>query len=246
MALRTDMDWGKDILPCTIDQCGLFAEFDFELRQPFTYLKPCLCRPSGSQWATGPNRLLVATGKAVHDIYPAFHSTGEGKILDVITVSSKLLNRRHSLRVYLPAGYDENTCRMFPVIYMQDGRNLFFPQEAFMGQDWGVKDKLALLNEMNAIKQMIIVGIFSADRLQEYTNPGYEAYGRSVVEEIKPYIDAQFRTRPGRRHTGVMGSSPGGVVSFYMGWQWPSVFGNVASLSGTFKPQRQSRGTCLT
>src|SRR5208337_4291975 len=103
-----------------------------------------------------------------------------------------------------------------------------------MGQDWGVKDKLALLNGMNAIKQMVIVGIFSADRMQEYTSPRYEAYGRSVVEEIKPYIDAHFRTRPGPRHTGVMGSSLGGVVSFYMGWQWPAVFGNVASLSGTF------------
>ena len=119
-------------------------------------------------------------------------------------------------------------------MYMQDGRNLFFPQEAFMGQDWGVEDSLALLNGMNAIQQMMIVGICSADRTNEYTYPGYEHYGRSVVEEIKPYIDANFRTRTGPQTTGVMGSSLGGVVSFYMGWQWPEVFGNVGSLSGTF------------
>jgi predicted alpha/beta superfamily hydrolase len=117
---------------------------------------------------------------------------------------------------------------------MQDGRNLFFPQEAFMGQDWGVTDKLALLNGMNAVRQMMIVGIFSGDRMAEYTKPGYEAYGRSVVEEIKPYIDAHFRTRPAPQTTGVMGSSLGGVVSFYMGWEWPEVFGNVGCLSSTF------------
>jgi predicted alpha/beta superfamily hydrolase len=102
-----------------------------------------------------------------------------------------------------------------------------------MGQDWGVRDKLALLDKMNAIQQMIIVGIYSADRIVEYTKPGYEAYGRSVVEEVKPYIDAHFRTRSGSQHTGVMGSSLGGVVSFYMAWQWPEIFGNAGCLSST-------------
>src|SRR5215468_10953182 len=91
-----------------------------------------------------------------------------------------------------------------------------------------------MLDGMNAIIQMMIVGIFSSDRMQEYTQPGYEAYGRSVVEEVKPYVDAHFRTRKEPRFTGVLGSSLGGVVSFYMGWQWPNVFGNVGCLSSTF------------
>jgi len=103
-----------------------------------------------------------------------------------------------------------------------------------MGKDWGVQEKLALLNGMNAIQQMLIVGIFSADRMQEYTSPGYKSYGRSLVEEVKPYIYSNFRTRPGPQATGVMGSSLGGVVSFYTGWQWPDVFGNVGCLSSTF------------
>ena len=234
MVLRTELDWDKDILPSTIDRGGSFAEFDLEITHPFLYVKPCLRTSSGLQWATGPNSLTVATLEQIRNIYPAFHSTEQGKILELITLESKILNRQHSLRVYLPPGYDENTCRMFPVIYMQDGNNLFFPQEAFMGQDWGVKDSLTLLNGMNAIVQMMIVGIFSADRLQEYTSPGYENYGLSVVEEVKPYIDSQFRTRAGPRTTGVMGSSLGGVVLFYMGWQWPAVFGNVGCLSSTF------------
>jgi len=184
-------------------------------------------------WAIGPNNLVVATRDEVRDGFPNFYSSSEGSVLDVITLDSKILNRQHRLRVYLPAGYAENTLRSFPVMYMQDGGNLFFSEEAFMGQDWGVRDKLALLDKMNAIQQMIIVGVHSADRIMEYTQPGYEAYGGSVVEEVKPYIDAHFRTRSGSQHTGVMGSSLGGVVSFYMGWQWPEIFGNAGCLSST-------------
>jgi enterochelin esterase-like enzyme len=231
------LDWDKDIEPTTIDDGSSFAEFELETTLPFLYLKPCLRRPSGLQWAAGPNRLVVATREDIHEIYPAFQSTADGKILDIITLESKILNRQHSLRVYVPAGYDENTCRTFPVVYMQDGSNLFFPQEAFLGQDWGVQERLVLLNGMNAIKKMMVVGIFSADRMREYTSPGYDRYGRSLVEEIKPYIDAHFRTRPGPKTTGVMGSSLGGVVSFYIGWQWPEVFGNLGCLSSTFSHQ---------
>jgi len=234
MVLRSDLDWDTDVLPSAIDRAARFAEFEFETTQPFVYLKPCLRQPAGLVWAAGPNALVVTTRDEIRDSYPFFHSSEEGAILDAITLESKILKRQHILRVYLPAGYDENTCRSFPVMYMQDGRNLFFPQEAFMGQDWGVKQKLALLNGMNAIQQMMIVGIFSADRMQEYTSPGYHNYGLSVVEEIKPYIDSHFRTLPGPLATGVMGSSLGGVVSFYMGWQWPQFFGNVGCLSSTF------------
>ena len=234
LVLRTQMDWDKDVLPRVTDNAGAFAEFELETTLPFLYLKPCVRTPPGLQWAIGPNRLVVATREDVHNIYPAFCSADEGKILDVITFESRILNRQHRLRVYLPAGYDENTCRSLPVMYMQDGSNLFFPQEAFMGQDWGVSHRLSLLNRMNAIRQMIVVGILSTDRMQEYTSPGYDSYGRSLVEEVKPYIDSHFRTRPGPQTTGVMGSSLGGVVSFYIGWQWPSVFGNVGCLSSTF------------
>jgi enterochelin esterase-like enzyme len=165
------MDWNKDVLPRVADNDGSFAEFELETTLPFLYLKPCLRKPSGLQWAAGPNQLVVASREDVHDVYPAFCSAGEGKILDVITFESRILKRQHSLRVYLPAGYDEKTCRTLPVMYTQDGSNLSFPQEAFMGQDWGVSDRLGLLDQTNVIQQMIVVGIFSADRMQEYTMP---------------------------------------------------------------------------
>jgi predicted alpha/beta superfamily hydrolase len=234
LVLRTDMDWDKDIEPTSIDHAGLFAEFHFETARPFVYLKSCLRRASGIAWSTGPNGLILTTRDDVRDGYPTFHSSDQGTVLDVIKLESKTLKREHRLRVFVPAGYDENTCRSFPVMYMQDGSNLFFPEEAFMGQEWGVDERLSLLNGMNAVEQMIVVGIYSADRMKEYTHPGYNAYGRSLVEEVKPYIDSHFRTLPGPEATGVMGSSLGGVVSFYIGWQWPHVFGNVGCLSSTF------------
>ena len=64
--------------------------------------------------------------------------------------------------------------------------------------------------------------------------PGYEDYGRFLVESLKPLIDGKYRTLTGPANTAAMGSSLGGVVSFYLGWQWPEVFGKIACLSSTF------------
>jgi predicted alpha/beta superfamily hydrolase len=72
------------------------------------------------------------------------------------------------------------------------------------------------------------------DRTSEYTSPGNEDYGRFLCENLKPVIDAKYRTRVDAANTGVMGSSLGGVVSLYLGWQWPEVFGKVGCLSSAF------------
>jgi pimeloyl-ACP methyl ester carboxylesterase len=79
-----------------------------------------------------------------------------------------------------------------------------------------------------------VVGIHPNEREREYTQPGYEDYGRFLVETLKPMIDGKYRTLRGPENTAAMGSSLGGVVSFYLGWQWPKVFGKVACLSSTF------------
>jgi len=79
-----------------------------------------------------------------------------------------------------------------------------------------------------------VVGIHSGDRMGEYTKPGYEAYARAVVEEVKPEIDRAVRVLDSPRETGVIGSSLGGVVSFYMAWEHPEVFGYAACMSSTF------------
>src|SRR5947199_9721218 len=72
---------------------------------------------------------------------------------------------------------------------------------------------------MNAIEEVIVVGIHPNDRMIEYTSPGYEDYDRFLVEMLKPFIEAKYRTLAGLSNIAVVGSSLGGVVCYYMGWQ---------------------------
>jgi enterochelin esterase-like enzyme len=87
---------------------------------------------------------------------------------------------------------------------------------------------------MNAVRQVIVVGLYAEDRETAYTLPGYHDYGRRLVEAVKPTIDREYRTLPEPGCTAVMGSSLGGVVSLHLAWQYPHVFGMAACLSSTF------------
>jgi enterochelin esterase-like enzyme len=99
-----------------------------------------------------------------------------------------------------------------------------------------------MLDKMNAIEEVIVVGIRPNNRMNEYTQPGYEDYGRFMVETLKPLVDAKYRTLAGPINTAVMGSSLGGVVSFYLGWQWPEIFGKIACLSSTLNVSGRPAG----
>jgi enterochelin esterase-like enzyme len=234
IVLRTELDWDRDLEPESVSADGECFTFAIEARRPFLRFKPCLRREGELHWAVGPDLLVVMTYAGGRDVYPGFFSAPTGAFAPLLEIDSAILGRKHLARVYLPGGYDENPLQRHPVLYMQDGKNLFFPEEAFGGREWRVDESLALLDSMNALDELVVVGIYSGDRMLDYTQPGYEPYGRSVVEEIKPEIDRRFRVRTERRETGVMGSSLGGVVSFYMAWQWPEIFGHAACLSSTF------------
>ena len=167
-------------------------------------------------------------------VFPHFRTAGGGHFAAPIEFDSARLGREHRIRVYLPPGYRENTLKRYPVLYMQDGQNLFFPAEAFLGQDWHVDETVGVLDTMSAVEDFIVVGVYSEDRFAEYTKPGYETYGRSLVGEVKPRVDQDFRTLPEPGQTALLGSSLGGVVSFYLAWEWPDVFGGAGCLSSTF------------
>lgn len=234
IVLRTELDWDHDLEPAAVSDDGTCFTFVLEARRPFLRFKPCLRRGAELHWAVGSDMLVVMTHEGGRDVYPGFFTPPTGTFAPLIELDSAILGRRHKLRVYLPSGYEENVLQRHPVLYMQDGKNLFFPDEAFGGHEWQVDESLDLLDGMNALDELLVVGIHSGDRMLDYTKPGYEAYGRSVVEELKPEIDRRFRVRSGPGDTGLMGSSLGGVVSFYMAWEWPQVFGHAACLSSTF------------
>ena len=234
IVLRTELDWDRDLEPVVVEDDGTTSTFELEARKPFLYFKPCLRKEGQRRWAVGPNRLVLMTGDVHRDVYPYFEGPETGSLSPVLELDSSILGRKHLGRMYLPPGYHENPLQRYPVLYMQDGKNLFFPEEAFLGREWNVDEAIRMLDGTGFVDRVVIVGIHSGDRMNEYTKPGYEAYARSVVEEVMPEVERKVRLLGSPRETGVIGSSLGGVVSFYMAWQYPEVFGYAACMSSTF------------
>lgn len=147
-----------------------------------------------------------------------------------------------SIYVYLPAGYGQFPEVRYPVLYMHDGQNLFDPARAYMGQTWRAEETLNHLIKHKIIRPIIVVGIDNTpDRLAEYTpdrDPTREhsggegdAYLRFIVERLKPEIDRKLLTLSQRNHTGIMGSSLGGLISLYAGVRYHHTFGKIGALS---------------
>ena len=156
---------------------------------------------------------------------------------------SKILNNDRNVIVYLPPGYDEEKQRSYSVLYLHDGQNLFDGATSFIpGQEWRADEAAEALIARGKIEPLIIVGVYNTgkDRIDEYTpvtDPKYKAggkadlYGRLLVEELKPFIDKTYRTKKDAAHTGLGGSSLGGLVSMYLGLKYPNVFGRLAVVS---------------
>jgi predicted alpha/beta superfamily hydrolase len=232
IVLRADDNWDVDLEPALVSDC--ISEFAVETTKPFFYFKPVLNRNGEVHWSRGENFLAVATSGARLEVHPYFREDTRCSICELMPALTSPAGTEHRFRVFLPPGYHENTLKRYPVLYMHDGNNLFLKQEAFLGNTWRTDEVLSVLDRMNAIEEVIVVGIFPKDRMCEYTSPGYQDYGRFLVERLKPVIDSKYRTLSDATNTAAMGSSLGGVVSFYLGWQWPDVFGKVACLSSTF------------
>ena len=234
MVLRTENDWQQDVEPLDVQSPADVFEFDISGTHSTLDLKPCIRQGDRLIWSHGANKLVVLSSDGPRDIYPFFEPRNRSDLTSRIPFHSQILGRHLELRIYKPAGYDENFLKRYPVIYMHDGRNLFFPEEAFTGREWQVDETMDRLDAMNLIDQCLVVGIHTSRRMEDYSRPGYEAFGRALTEELKPMVDRELRTLPDSRNTTVMGSSMGGVLSFFLAWQFPQVFGNAACLSSTF------------
>jgi predicted alpha/beta superfamily hydrolase len=234
MVLRTEHDWEKDIEPEGVSDDGTTWTFRVRADQPFVYFKPCLAEESQVRWAIGANSLLLMGEEDQRICYPFFTMPAVGRFSPLVEFRSETLGRSHRLRVYVPPGYDENTLARYPVVFMQDGQNLFFPDEAFLGRDWEADRTIELLRSMSAIDSFVVVGIYSEDRMRDYTDPGYVPYAQSLAREVVPAVEQRLRVLSGRRHRAVLGSSLGGVVSFCTVWDHPDVFGAAVCMSSTF------------
>lgn len=147
----------------------------------------------------------------------------------------------HKVWIYLPPNYDK-TSKKYPVIYMHDAQNLFDAATSYAGE-WEVDETLNKLYEKIG-KGFIVVGIENGgeERIKEYTpweNKKYgggkgEIYVDFIAKTLKPYIDDHYRTKKQQKHTGLMGSSLGGLISYYGGLQYPKTFGKIGALSTSF------------
>ena len=154
---------------------------------------------------------------------------------------SEFLKNERTLVVYLPPGYDARADLRYPVLYLQDGQNLFDPKTAYAGNEWKADETADELVAARQIEPLIIVGIYNTGehRIEEYTPSRdrkrgggmADRYGRMLVEEIKPFIDNAYRTLQGPLNTGLGGSSLGGLVTLYLGIKYSQIFGKLAVLS---------------
>jgi metallo-beta-lactamase class B len=157
------------------------------------------------------------------------------------------LNRKRRIWIYLPKGYSAST-KTYPVLYMQDGQNLFNEQTAGSAGEWGIDECLdTLCKQLN--KDCIVVGIDHGGdkRLSEYSPYNFtikgnlappdqigegKQYAEFIVKTLKPFIDTKYRTKKGRVNTFIAGSSMGGIISEYALINYPETFG----AAGIFSP----------
>lgn len=177
------------------------------------------------------------------DFHASFTDAEYGSLDYPGSFRSDLLGDDRRLVVYLPPGYRTDEGRRYPVLYMQDGQNLFDGRTSYVpGQHWHLNEAADNLIREGAVEPLIIVGVYNGGerRIGEYTptvdrsfRAGGRAdlYGRMLADELKPYVDATYRTRPGREQTGVGGSSLGGLVSLYLGLARSDTFGRVIAMS---------------
>lgn len=149
------------------------------------------------------------------------------------------LHTHRNIRIFLPPAYF-TTNNYFQVLYMQDGQNVLDGKDSF-GKPWAVGN---FISKRAKAKQAIVVAIDhghgsrSAEYapFKTYRNGGGngDAYLYSIKDHIKPLIDAEFRTMTDKQNTWLVGSSLGGLISFYGGLKMPDVFGKVVSFSPSF------------
>jgi len=145
------------------------------------------------------------------------------------------LKYTRDVTVWLPPSYFKSPGKRFPVLYANDGQNVFTPNSVYNGE-WRMDETADSLMRAGKINEFIIVAINNTkDRWVEYSGtPEGMAYINFIVNNLKPFIDSHYHTMPDKNNTAIIGSSMGGLISFYMVWLHPDVFSKAACLSSGF------------
>jgi len=170
-----------------------------------------------------------------------------------MAVSSRFLGGERGVQVYLPPSYDIDSTLHYPVLYLQDGQNVFSSSGSGVAFGWGSWELDRTVDELSrqeSMQEIIMIGVNNSPvRLEEYSGKrrfqggskaktAFEKYEEFLTRELKPLMDNAYRTLPEAAHTAVMGSSLGGLCSLALAWDNSDVFGAAASLSGAFAVSR--------
>lgn len=175
----------------------------------------------------------------------ACHTPPEFVKVEKSIIESEYMVKTPPVTVYLPADY-ERSDTYYPVLYAHDGQNLFDEEQSF-GAEWQLDETLTRLTAEGIIGDVIVVAVHNTPRRTDDYTPSrvsnewindqggdLSAYGKFLTEELMPYINSTYRTLIGPDNTVVMGSSLGGIASFYLiGW-YPEIFGGAGVISPSF------------
>jgi predicted alpha/beta superfamily hydrolase len=154
---------------------------------------------------------------------------------------SRIFHNTRFLRIWLPPGYDEdhNAASHYPVLYLNDGQNLFESATSFTGVEWQVDETADRLIQDGTVPPMIMVGIDNAskDRIREYmphrslqpvmVRTQGNRYPDFLIKEVMPFVARNYRVATGPENTGLGGSSLGALISLYTAAVRPNVFGRL-------------------
>ncbi len=178
---------------------------------------------------------------------------GQNGSLAGTNLPSRFFGWSRGVHVYLPPSYSMLPQHRYPVLYLQDGQNVFSSAGtncAFGWGSWELDRTVDALCRARKMQEIIMVAVDNSfGRMEEYsgrhhaaegpaTNTAFENYEAYLITELKPWVDREYRTLPGPAHTAVMGSSLGGLCSLVLAWDHPEVFGGAASLSGSFQVEQ--------
>jgi enterochelin esterase-like enzyme len=221
----------SDVYATTLDRAAFPRRWAYLLAVPHADRTEVLRDPFG--WSvTSRDGMPVTMG--------AGPEAGRGRIelIEDLTPTDPQLPPR-DIYVYLPPGYTASTARRYPVLYMHDGQNSWDdPVQPFGHGGWMIHRTADELIAGGTVEPFIVVAIANTSRRMREYGPGASifslddhAYLKFVVNELKPRIDATYRTQPAAGRTAMLGASLGGVISLQAAMLCPEVVGMAACMS---------------
>jgi len=237
------LSWERSLLPSGVTRGPEGDRHHFQLEFPQGELIEFKAMLDDKLWSRERNYTMLAGEKL--RVAPYFHSaTGALEGSGPLTLHSPELSLDVQYRLFLPPSYQEHRTKRYPVLYAHDGQALFAKApDPGDPHSWRLDDALDQLYDYGVIEEIIVVAVTTKEsRVRKLSPTADKRYGggdgglylRFLIDTLKPYIDANHRTRLGRENTAMIGASMGGLFSFYAAWSRSDVFGRVACLSPSF------------